>query len=174
MSKADVSKFCLVSVLDTAEDCVGFGVYIGDGLVLTCAHVLQETEGGSVSEDVKVRFETAQESFPIDIVKAAPPVLDDKGSWVSGDSALLRIKGTVPSGPRAAPLVTTAPPSEWLVFGRPKDNPKLTEINGVFKIGSPLPELRGPKDEDIAIEPGFSGSPVFDDVGDQVFGLVRS
>jgi hypothetical protein len=126
---------------------------------------------------VQVRFAAFGNQFPATVVKAVPPVLSPDGSWQSGDVALLKLKPSTKvstNAAQAAPLVMDSLPNGWLVFGRPQSNPKLTEINGIFKISHPLPELRGPKDEDIAIEPGFSGSPVFDEGANQVFGLVRS
>jgi V8-like Glu-specific endopeptidase len=175
MSKAESSKYCLVSVLDKNGSNAGFGVYIGDGLVLTCAHVLQEKDDGPVLQETNVRFDALKVVCLAKVVKAVAPVLLQDGSWQSGDVALLKLTASVPNGARAAPLVAPdSLPNSWLVFGRPKNNPKLTEVNGTFKISDPLPELRGPQQEDIAIEPGFSGSPVFDDGADQVLGLVRS
>lgn len=174
MFKSERSKFCLVSVLDKSGDHAGFGVYVGGDLVLTCAHVLQEEDAGPISPEVQVRFDAPGIQFWAEVVKAVPPVLLPDGSWQSGDVALLKLKVPAPNSAQAAPLIIGSLPNSWLVFGRPQSNPKLAEINGTFKISHPLPELRGPKYEGIAIEPGFSGSPVFDDAADQVFGLVRS
>jgi len=176
MPKAESSKRSLVSILDKTGAHAGFGVYIGDDFVLTCAHILQEDDGAPVTQDVRVQFvPTASQPFPARVIKAKPPVLNNDRSWQSGDVALLKLGTPAPQTSQAAPLVSLdSLPDSWLVLGFLTANPKVTEVNGSFKISIPLPELRGPKDEDIAIEPGFSGSPVFDEGADQVIGLVRS
>jgi V8-like Glu-specific endopeptidase len=174
MQKAENSKRTLVAITVADGNHAGFGVYVGGRLILTCAHVLQD-EKGSIPKSCGVAFVAlGNKPLPATVVVAKPPVYQDH-VWHDGDVALLELQDAPPEGATPAPLATPKTlPSEWAVFGYPEGNANLTEIDGQTKTAHPLPELRGQQDDEIAIEPGFSGSPVFDNEIDYAVGLVRS
>lgn len=173
MSKCESSKRSVVSVRDPDGQRAGFGVYVGQGKILTCAHAVQQN--GTFPSAVGIVFEAiGGEPLMAKILKAQPAKYTGQ-IWQSGDIALLELSSDPPSSAVAAPLVRQAPfPDRFLVFGHPLDNPNLTDVVGDIHISSPLTELRVTQGENIATEPGFSGSPVFDEDASQVIGLLRS
>src|SRR6266513_1245616 len=127
MSKGDSSKQSVLAIKDSNGDQAGFGVYIGNRKILTCAHVLEEN--GVFPKVVGLSFEAnGSEDFEAELIKVKP-VSYSADKWHSGDVALLELLSEPPPSAVAAPLVKRSPlPDKWIVFGHPLNNPSLTEV----------------------------------------------
>ncbi|WP_203720783.1 nSTAND1 domain-containing NTPase, partial [Paractinoplanes brasiliensis] len=161
----------VVVVLDAAGGSRGVGFLAADGVVVTCAHVVEaagEGPGGQVSL-----------AFPL--LEGAPRVTGrvDLDRWRQDtDVAVLQL-GDVPAG--AVPVVLGSSSGcrgrRVSVFGVPDG-----EMRGRFgyaRAGDVLPEVDGSgallqlaEANDVTV--GFSGSPVFDEVTGLVIGMVTA
>ena len=160
---------------------VGAGFLAGPGRVLTCAHVVAEALGlaGTPTEPPQEELEL---DFPL---RAAGAVLRARVSadcWVPidpqtgrGDVAGLELLAEPPAGVSALRLVPVDDlfRHEFATFGFPAPQPgfggdPLSEA-GVWAHGRILGrqavghvQLEGTSDVGFRIEPGFSGSPIWD------------
>jgi tetratricopeptide (TPR) repeat protein len=163
------------------DSAVGAGFLAGPGRVLTCAHVVAEALGlaGTPPEPPQEELEL---DFPL---RAAGTVLRARVSadcWVPidprtgrGDVAGLDLLAEPPAGARALRLVPADDlfRHEFTTFGFPAPPPgfegdPLSEA-GVWAHGRILGrqavghvQLEGTSDVGFRIEPGFSGSPIWD------------
>ncbi len=128
----------------------GYGVYLGNGLILTAAHV-----AGNVAQ-TKPRVVIAGQDLPATLVK--------QGSLESVDLTLLSIDGTklpIPLQMRRTPLCEHPPHAgEAVVVAIPEG----TAPSRILSPNAIPPGLRGRFDTDIAdvATTGNSGSGVFD------------
>ena len=160
------------------ERTVGAGLYCSDGYVLTCAHVINP-EGVKPGEPVYVSFQHAGPHERI------PAVVADNGWWppsgdggLHGDVAVLRLTAPPPREASSAPLrawptgASTA--HTFYVYGYPW----LHESGGVPARGTIvgraefewLSLVADPYSQ--GLDPGFSGSPVWDVELGGVIGIV--
>jgi cellulose synthase operon protein C len=157
---------------------VGGGMYCPDGHVVTCAHVV--AKGAERPTDpVYVEFQHAAEHDPI------PAVVVD-GGWfppsgeggLRGDVAVLKLKGPVPAAAAAPPLRPSpegmATAHSFHTYGYPIPH----DLGGVPARGTIIGQaefewlsLQADRDGQ-GLDPGFSGSPVWDvDLGG-VVGII--
>jgi tetratricopeptide (TPR) repeat protein len=116
-----------VRVARRGEDWVrGVGVYLGQGLVLTCAHVVGDALGLG-PEDVGVPRAPVDVDFPgIAPGEWGPATVMADGWWPAGpdrrgDAAVLRLSGPVPDGASPAPLTADCRPGDPVVaYGYPE------------------------------------------------------
>lgn len=157
----------------------GLGVLIAPTLVLTCAHVVLEASGRPARQEERpdgplgVRL-VLREGEPVDaVVRDWVPVRANG----TGDVAVLSLVGPLPE---TRPVVMVAPRDVWdhkaIVFGLPRDDTgggwhtaRLRARTGTGRLQmSPLDGQSDP------IQPGFSGSAVWDDDLGAVVGIVAS
>ena len=143
----------------------GSGVLIsGDGLVLTCAHVLNGPK-------ITVRFAEGPHTgeYEAEIVRA-----NDRC-----DVALIQVKGLVPKTWLVLAQLQTARGGEILVFG----SPSLDDAGSVAhlavtegKVVSPLGEEWGQPRlvAEVAVASGSSGGPIVDAKSGEVIGIVTA
>ncbi|MEU8234769.1 serine protease [Actinoplanes sp. NPDC048967] len=157
---------------------VGAGFLVGDGLVVTCAHVVaaalgrdeQQRPGGPVTLEFPVRGALGTARRTAEVVGWTPTRPDDRG-----DVAVLRLDEGAPEGVRPVALSPGPAPSgaEIKALGFPGD---LSE-QGIWAHGRLRDEqatgwLQVDAVSDArAISPGFSGTPVFG-AGGGVVGMV--
>lgn len=136
----------------------------GDGLILTCAHVLNGPK-------IKVRFAEGPHAgeYEAEIVRA-----NDRC-----DVALVQVKGLVSKRWLVLAQLQTARGSEILVFG----SPSLDDAGSIAhlavtegKIVSPLGEEWGQPRivAEVAIASGSSGGPIVDATSGEVIGIVTA
>jgi len=172
--RASTSNLWRVCIRDTAGEALGAGIALGDGVVLTCAHVVAAA-GEPPDVEVLVNF-VGLEGSPSFSANVLP------GSWVpaaeddSADIALLRLAPGAP-GIAGAPLHRLPEPAHRTVraFGFPDRH-----THGVWAFGT-LAGPSGPADEWVQIDSqlpgqrvrrGFSGAGVVDDFTNAVVGMV--
>ena len=147
---------------------VGGGMYCPDGHVLTCAHVIADSDA-CPGEQVYVTFQHLGEHEPI-------PALVANGGWspwegaarLKGDVAVLRLTKPAPEGAAAPPLLRTPDGVRATHAFYTYGYPDYHEEGGVPARGTIVgrAELQWVSlrtDEGgQGLDPGFSGSPVWD------------
>ena len=157
---AGAHEFATKSRHNNEPEAKGFGsgfIISNNGYVLTCYHVIAD------SRVIKVRFD--------DNLLSAKMVYKD----IDNDLALLKISGTFPAlALLTKPTATIG--QEVFTIGYP--NPILYGANEKLSRGSII-SMIGVQDEihlyqiNVPIQPGNSGSPVFD-VNGNVIGIVKA
>jgi hypothetical protein len=169
----------LVSVLGAARgEAVGSGVYLGEGRVLTCSHVVNDalgrdwfTQDEPMGAPVEVAFPYAESGAPLTARPVrwiparrttwggpAQPARTGDATW-SGDLALLELAGSVPESVRPMDWAKMAQGQEvraWYAGGQP-----FTYADGSVQS---CDELLGFVDSTLrgaAIGPGYSGGPLW-------------
>ncbi|MGH3868580.1 MAG: tetratricopeptide repeat protein [Pseudonocardiaceae bacterium] len=171
-----------VRVCDTHGAVLGGGLLLGTQHVLTCAHVLLQsddhgTEDSAPTIEVVIDFVGAQ---PMRSARARVTA----GGWVppnntdGGDIALLKLEAAQPEG-STTPLRRI--PMTWRRTVYTCGFPRGLE-NGLW-LGAKLAGNGGPGIECVQmnpappsgpVRPGFSGAPVFDEITQRVVGMVVS
>ena len=155
---------------------VGAGVLVDQGLVLTCAHVINQALGvaddnqAQPSKVIRLDFPfLSPEPYAAEVVHWIPVATDG-----SGDIAGLKLSAVPPSGANPIPLVVQA--ELWDTDFRVQGFPAGYD-NGVYSHG----RIRGQLANDyVQLEaegefktlPGFSGSPVWSAEANGVVGIV--
>jgi WD40 repeat protein/energy-coupling factor transporter ATP-binding protein EcfA2 len=175
----EVLAAATVQVTGTDGHIGGLGVLIAPTLVLTCAHVVLEASGRPAHQEelpdgpLGVRL-VLREGEPVDaVVRDWVPVRANG----TGDVAVLSLSRPLPE---ARPVLMVAPRDVWdhkaIVFGLPRDDTgggwhtaRLRARTGTGRLQmSPLDGQSDP------IQPGFSGSAVWDEDLGAVVGIVAS
>lgn len=175
----EVLAAATVQVTGTDGHIGGLGVLIAPTLVLTCAHVVLEASGRPSHQEERpdgplgVRL-VLREGEPVDaVVRDWVPVRANG----TGDVAVLSLSRPLPE---ARPVLMVAPRDVWdhraIVFGLPRDDTgggwhtaRLRARTGTGRLQmSPLDGQSDP------IQPGFSGSAVWDEDLGAVVGIVAS
>jgi WD40 repeat protein/3',5'-cyclic AMP phosphodiesterase CpdA len=181
----------IVRILGPGAQPVGLGALVDDLHVVTCAHVVNAALGLTAraqpqpADPVMVDFPLAQQRRaaadhpPCEAVVARwlPPPRDGAAG---DDLAGLRLAGPAPAGAAPAQLAVNTPPAGRTVrvFGYPGVPPRpdgvwvTTTVRG--RVGSGQLQLDSGPDSALRVQPGFSGSPVFDDTTGRVVGLLAS
>jgi hypothetical protein len=162
---------CLVRIIDTNGNTSGAGfVLSNDGLIATCAHVI-ESAGAGPGDLVDLFFHGTEG-------QAAAMVEPD--GWRAPeqeDIAILRLKGSLPENVEPLPLGHSKETANhnFETFGFPDANPVdgllggglilgQTRLNGVWVLQLRSQEVTG----------GFSGAPVFDLDRQQIVGMITA
>ncbi|MCF3180885.1 trypsin-like peptidase domain-containing protein [Streptomyces polychromogenes] len=158
----------------------GVGFLVAPDLALTCAHVVADALGLPRGQ-VPAPLGALVLDRPLSGAAPGPAATAEVAHWVplrddgTGDVAVLRLGSPVPG---AAPLVMASPPSVWQhpvrVAGFPSSSP-----GGIWHAGrlrGPTAEgwvqLSGADQQGVAVDKGFSGSPVWDERTGAVVGMV--
>ncbi len=169
----------IVRICSTDGIVVGAGFFVGERHVLTCAHVVAGALG--LADDTP---EKPQAPVSLDVPRVAPrklltarvvlwrPPRADGG----GDIAGLELEGDPPQGAQAASLAQVRDLWEhsFRAFGFPRG-----QDTGVWATGRLLGrqvtnwvQIEDVKETGFAVEPGFSGTPVWDSQVEAVVGMV--
>ena len=169
----------------TVEGLAGCAFLIGPDIVLTCAHVIGAHLGlpKSVPKEpptnlITIRFEALQREVtgyvhphgwfsntrpaPGELSDIAVVCLDDP---VRAISFLPAIAQRMPTGPRS--VLIHGAEADYKSYGQQVEGQMLDEIPRGWRQINPGNSARG-----FTVESGFSGSPVLDDLGNVVWGMV--
>ena len=186
---ADASPAYTVGVIGPGGRAVGVGFLVGQQEILTCAHVVNAALG------LDPRSQTA----PPDLVSVEFPLAVTSGAevpraqarvvrWLpppregaaGDDLAGLVLVGPVPAGVQPAQLAVNppAPGRTVRVFGYPGTPPRpngawvQTSVQG--RVGGGRLQLDSGVDAALRIQPGYSGSPVYDEAAGRVVGMLAA
>ena len=161
----------IVRILTADDTTAGTGfVVTDDGLIATCAHVVQGA-GAGPDDTVRVAFHVTEEEH-----KAQAEI-----DWWRGpdaeDVAILRLEGPVPEGVVSLSLGSSAGVEGHTLttFGFPDAKPvegmagKCEVVGRTTERGFPVLQLRSSE-----VTPGFSGAPVLDTITRRVVGMVTA
>ncbi|WP_433175972.1 trypsin-like peptidase domain-containing protein [Actinoallomurus sp. CA-150999] len=167
----------IVRIHDEDGRPVGAGVLAGPDLVVTCAHVVAQALGAGAelpsARTVRVDFPLLAGAAPVDaeVVVWRPPLLDG-----SGDIAGLRLSAPPPPGVRMARLVLGRElwNHPFRAFGFPSRRDHGVWAAGVLRerTGAGWLQVEHATTTGFVIQPGFSGTPVWDDELQGVVGIV--
>ncbi len=174
-----------VRVLDAAGRTAGVGVLVGPQEILTCAHVVNVALG----RDRATQDRPAGEVTVAFAVDDGPPQRALVQRWwppprtgaIGDDIAGLVLTGTeLPAGATPARLAANPPaPGQVVdVFSYPGTPPRphgaWVEATVRGQVGGRHLQLDSTADSALRIQPGFSGSPVYDRVTSRVVGLLTA
>jgi WD40 repeat protein len=148
----------------------GAGFLIGERLVCTCAHVVQEPDGSRTRGPVTVDFPLLAGA------DARPPVTAEVESWrTEDDIAVLRLAAPV-DGTEPLPFVTDGS-DEWggevRCFGFPVDAPRGVNATGMLRGRQRADRLQlDLAAHGVPIAQGFSGAAVWDVRRNAVVGML--
>ena len=164
----------LVRIFNTANQPVGVGFLVAEGLVLTCAHVIAASQGQRAIPQQAVQQNILLD-FPLLLagqIKTGKTIFWDAEKDVAG----LTIEGAPPPGAQPLSLVYSA--DLWghplRAFGFPQGFP-----NGVWAQGRTLScdssgwlQIEDTRQAGYFVQPGFSGGAVWDETLEGVSGMV--
>jgi hypothetical protein len=182
---ADKIAASIVRILDANEDIVGAGFLVSEKHVFTCAHVIVQAlgipENGREMPNGKIRLD-----FPL--VALGKKIMARVVFWSSiksgtstsseggEDIATLELEREPPPASKPAPLVTMDDlwGHSFRAFGFPGGYDKGVWASGrlLAKQGSGWLQIEDVKQTGYFVEPGFSGTPVWDEQADGVVGMV--
>jgi len=161
----------IVRVIGPDGETVGTGfVVTDDGLIATCAHVVEDT-GAGPGDTLRVAFHATGEERVAQVEPA----------WWRGpdaeDVAILRLNGPLPGGVTSLSLGSSADVGEHILstFGFPDAKPvegmpgRCEVVGRTTERGLPVLQLRSSE-----VTLGFSGAPVWDEDFHVVIGIVTS
>lgn len=166
-------------ILDTNEEPTGAGFLVGDREIITCAHVVAKAIG--ISEKLsKHPWDAIRLDFPLipteqnleaRIVRWQPPGVNGPG-----DVVLLNLTGHPPPG--ALPIRLVSARDVWghrfQTFGFPTGDDDGVHSRGELlgRQGTGWVQIEDVKGPGYSIQPGFSGSPVWDEELGGVVGMI--
>jgi hypothetical protein len=173
-------KPCVVRIRRTTGEVVGAGFLVGEKHILTCAHVVAAALG--IAQDhVDQPEDSVQLDFPLlapgkkltaQVVVWQPP----RPSGHGGDIAGLELDALPP--PEASPARLVAAENLWGHFfralGFPRGNEGGTWASGILldRQAASWVQIEDVKETGYRVQPGFSGTPVWDDDLEGVVGMV--
>jgi conflict system STAND superfamily ATPase/trypsin-like peptidase len=172
-------KPCIVRIRRATGEVVGAGFLVGEKHILTCAHVVAEAL--DIAQDqVNQPEESVQLDFPLlspgknltaQVVVWQPSRPDGRG-----DIAGLQLDTLPPPEARPPPLVSAEKlwRHSFRAFGFPRGNEGGTWASGTLldRQAAGWVQIEDVKETGYRVQPGFSGTPVWDDDLEEVVGMV--
>lgn len=179
--RAAASEPWRVCIRNTAGEPLGAGMLLGEGVVLTCAHVVTGAAGGPAGErslparEVLVTFDGLAGS-PSARAEAIPECWAPPREDGSADVALLQLRPSAPGVPGAALRRLPAPRHRNVhAYGFPHQHPDgvwaSATLAGPIGPGGEWVQLDAPPAGQL-VRRGFSGAAVIDELTDAVVGMV--
>ena len=168
MSATDLTEG-IVRILDIDGNVVGTGFVVSDdGLIATCAHVVEEVPAGP-GDYIAIHFQAGDHRLSAKVVEEWWRGVQDE------DVAFLHVEGGLPKGVRSLKLGDSWGTNDHKV--RTFGFPEVGSVEGVWGRG----EIVGTVTESgrawiqlrsSEITSGFSGGPVYDEARRRVIGMV--
>jgi vWA-MoxR associated protein C-terminal domain/Trypsin-like peptidase domain/vWA-MoxR associated protein middle region (VMAP-M) 1 len=163
---------------------VGTGFRVSEHYILTCAHVVSQCILGKKSAENILTADLADKllevDFPVDLSRQrlTAKIVPELWRVSNEDIAVLKLTSPAFSQVRIITLRSDFPDywdHQFAVYGFPKKRPDGRWVDG--KLLRPQPgidrvQMEGTRAEGLGIEPGFSGSPVWDERLAGVVGMV--
>ncbi|GAA2632238.1 trypsin-like peptidase domain-containing protein [Actinomadura fulvescens] len=156
----------------------GSGFLVAPGLVLTCAHVLQDDAGGGKAVVSRVDVEWLGGSYPGSLVRAVPDTHQGGSRWGFPDLALIRVDG-LPDGHPYVHLGDDLPPDRSVLYTA-AFNKSYTEEPELARAWISYDAPFGRRGQwslslaDRELEPGMSGGPILDPARGAVCGVLTA
>jgi WD40 repeat protein/energy-coupling factor transporter ATP-binding protein EcfA2 len=168
-------KFGVVRIIDDERNTVGSGFVItSDGLIVTCAHVIEVARSDNFVQLFFYFPHLAKEKHEVRVASVEPDCWRDAAAE---DVAFLRLEGLLPK--EAVPLSLgssfNTQGQTFYSFGFPEAKPvdgllgECRIIGSVSEDSIPLLQLSSNQ-----VSKGFSGAPVWDDNRQVVIGMITS
>lgn len=185
---AGIARVCSQSVRGNAV--VGVAFFVADGYLMTCAHVVgkalqcsEKWQKISAEEMLgqEVVLEFLQEGLPWKVRAAKVIFWRCKANFPKSDNdiAVLKLIGKMPEGFQPLPLDARKDYADkaFKVVGFPRNRgigvPASGRIEGDTYDPAGRVQVQGTDEQGYAIEPGFSGSPVWSpDCGNAIVGMT--
>ena len=165
----------------------GLGLLAGAGQLVTCAHVVNSALGRGLREQaqpgesdlVQVEFPLLPET-PVRLARVVTWVPPPRSGAGGGDVAGLVLTEVAPGGaaPARFALAAPGPGTRLRVFGYPGDPAReggmWVDVDLKGEVGGQLLQVESRGDQTVKAQPGYSGSPVWDDSAGEAVGLVQS
>ena len=168
-------KAGVVHVIDTGGKTVGTGfVVTSDGLIVTCAHVVDVARSDDSIHLIFYDPSSAKEKREVRVARVEPDYWRDTAAE---DVAFLRLEGSLPKGAVPLPLGSSfnTQGQTFRSFGFPEAKPddgmlgECRVLGFVSEDSISLLQLSSNQ-----VSKGFSGAPVWDDSRHVVIGMVTS
>ena len=164
----------------------GLGLLVGVGQLVTCAHVVNSALGRGLREQAQPgELEWVQVDFPQ--LPDTPVRLARVVTWVpppsragGGDIAGMVLSEVAPSGavPTRFAAAVPEPGTRLRVFGYPGEPPReggmWVDVDLKGEVGGQLLQVESRSGQTVKAQPGYSGSPVWDDGTGEAVGLLQS
>jgi len=163
----------VIRIRDKSGIAVGAGVFLANNKVITCAHVITSALNLSVDADLsQIIAEKITLDFPLiggDPYTATIETLNRKS-----DVACLRLDSSVPETAKAVLLIHSADfwNHPFRVYGFPRNYDIGVWASGALQARNEKGWIQLTANGGYRIQPGFSGSPVYDNVLDGVIGII--
>lgn len=158
---------------------IGAGFLVQGGYVLTCAHVVRDALG--LKPEDRPEGQQVKVNFPYLSMgqKLTTEVLyyryDKTEATLDEDIAALRVLEPLPEGSQPVKILGSHQlRNPYSVLGFPKGHPKGIASYGELleELPNGLIQMEDTKAQGLAILPGFSGTPVWDEVESAIVGMV--
>jgi hypothetical protein len=169
----------IVRIWNANKSAVGTGVLVTDSLVLNCAHVIARVLG--ISDDTP-EMPAGEISLDFPLVAPETRVTVRVSQWLpvqpdgSGDLACLELRSPSPPGTQPVPLmaVTELWGHPFRAFGFPAAHDSGVWASGILrsKQADGWIQIEDVKQTGYFVEPGFSGTPVWDETVKGVVGIT--
>ncbi|OYD89654.1 hypothetical protein CDG76_34275 [Nostoc sp. 'Peltigera membranacea cyanobiont' 210A] len=170
----------VVRIYSKYDKVVGAGFLVSEKYILTCAHVVADALGIArntvemPNAEIHLDFPllAAQQLFTAKIVFWRPVNPNE----FAEDIAALELESSPPNTAQPAPLVASE--NLWghpfRVLGFPKNQPNGVWAAGKIRAGlaNGWVQVEGTKQQGYALEPGFSGAPIWDEQLQGVAGMA--
>ncbi len=173
-------ELCVVRIYSNSGKVVGAGFLVSQKHVLTCAHVVADALGlarntvEKPTQAVSLDFPivAAKQLFKARVVLWQPVNLDESAEDIAG----LELESYSPEAAKPAQLVTSDDlwGHSFRVFGFPTKQADGIWAGGELRAGTAKGwvQIEGVKQQGYALEPGFSGAPIWDEKLQSIAGMA--
>ncbi|BAZ27542.1 TIR protein [Kalymmatonema gypsitolerans NIES-4073] len=170
----------VVRIYSNGGKVVGAGFLVSQQYILTCAHVVADALGiarnTAQMPDAKLRLDfpllAAKQFFTAQVVFWRPVNPDELAEDIAG----LKLESSPPDAAQPAKLVLSDElwGHPFRVLGFPKNQPNGAWASGEIRAGlaNGWVQLEDVKQQGYALEPGFSGAPIWDEQLQGVAGMA--
>ena len=178
----------LIRLSDGRRIVAGMGVLVGQLEVVTCAHVVNIAIGRNNKWEQSRPDDKTAVLVEFPLLPGVPARFAHVDAWIpppekgtgDGDIAGLTLNESAPAGatPARLELTVPAPGSRLRLFGHPQDPPRpdgsWVDLEAKGQIGHHLLQVESVVGQTVKAQPGYSGSPVWQEATGAVVGLLHA